>query len=140
MRWYRYRTILWAAMVFFLCVFHPCDITSWILTTVSRDKYQPPVTVIVLDGCFHACMESKSLWFYSRKILFVLLCKIIISFGDMTVIDLLIQSCSFYTTLNHLWYCYSEIDIIVMFFQSFARLQIVNSRAWFIQTDLWLYI
>ena len=35
--------------------------------------YQPLVTVIVLDGCFHACMESKSLWFDSRKISFVLL-------------------------------------------------------------------
>ena len=36
MRWYRNRTILWAALVFHLCVFLPCDVTSWILTTACN--------------------------------------------------------------------------------------------------------
>ena len=73
MRWYRNRTIFWTAMVFHLCVFFLCDLTSWILTIVTRDNYQPLVTVNVFDGCFHARIESKSMWFDSRKISFVLL-------------------------------------------------------------------
>ena len=73
MRWYRNRTIWWTALVFNLCVFLPCDLTSWILTTVTRDGYQPHVTVIVFDGCFHASVESERLWFDSRKLSFVLL-------------------------------------------------------------------
>ena len=57
------QTISWAALVLHLCVFIPCDLTSRILTTVTRDSYQPIVTVIVTDSCFHARMYSKSLWF-----------------------------------------------------------------------------
>ena len=55
MRWYRNRTILKTALVFHLCVFLPCGLTSWVLTTVTRDNYQPLVMVIVFAGCFHAC-------------------------------------------------------------------------------------
>ena len=56
--------------------------------TVTRDKYQPLFTVIVFDGCFHARMESKSLWFDSRKISFVLLLNTLNLLGDMAVLDL----------------------------------------------------
>ena len=65
---YLYFSVHENFLVFHLCVFLPCDLTSWILKTVTRDKYQSLVTVIVFDGCFHARMESKSLWFNSRKI------------------------------------------------------------------------
>ena len=49
-----------------MCVFLPCDLTSWILTTVIHDKYQPLLPEIMFDGCFHTCMKMKSLiviWF-----------------------------------------------------------------------------
>ena len=50
------------ALVFHLYVFLPCDLTSWILMTVTRDNHQ--LTVVR--------MESKSFWYDSRNISFVL--------------------------------------------------------------------
>ena len=73
MLWYLNRTILWTALESHLCVILPCDLTSWLLMTVTRDNYQPLVIIIVFDGCFHARMESKSFWYDSRNISFVLL-------------------------------------------------------------------
>ena len=59
MRWYRNWIILWNALVFHLCVSLPCDVTSWILTTVTCESYWSLVTVIVSDSCFHGRINRK---------------------------------------------------------------------------------
>ena len=45
-----------------LCLFFQCVLTSWLLTTVTRDNYWPLVTIAVFDSCFH----TRSMWFNSR--------------------------------------------------------------------------
>ena len=141
MRWYRNRTPLCSALVFHLCVFLPCDLISWILTTVTRDNYQSLVTVIVISMVSSTLAWNRKVCdlIHRRHHLFCF-CKTINLYGDMAMLDLLLQFYSCYHRLNYL----KEMQVLIFFkircyshFLSIHNPTYKTSRAWFIKIDLW---
>ena len=89
-----------------LCLFFQCVLTSWILTTVTRDNYWPLVTIAVsiavstLAVCDLIHARYHMFWFWNTINLL----------GDMNMLDLNMQSCSCYplqTTCMKCRYCFS---------------------------------
>ena len=135
---YLYCSVHENFLVFHLCVFLQCDLTSWLYTTVTHDKYQSLVTVIVFDGCFHARIEIEKfvIWFTEDRYPLLFFSNSINVYGDMAMLD----SCSCYPPSNHLHAMH-----VLLFWKNRYKSHFLSihsptyktSRAWLIQIDMW---